>query len=170
MLWFSNPASDDLREHTRARQHAEKALALDPNEPWARLVLGLFLSTYGDHGRAFHELEAALRVNPCFAMGRMVYAFVLSRAGRHEAAVVEGRNALRLSPSDPYISFYELLHGAALLKARWFQEALPYLRRSVVAFPEVASTHAALISCLGHLGLVEEVEPLLAQAIRLVHR
>ncbi len=154
--------SDDLKEHTRARQHAEKALALDPNEPWARLVLGLFLSTYGDHERAFHELEAALRVNPCFAMGRIVYAFVLSRAGRHETAVVESTKALRLSPSDPYMSFYELMHGAALLKARRFQDALPYLRRAVVAFPEFASPHGTLISCLGHLGLVEEVKPLLA--------
>jgi adenylate cyclase len=154
--------SDEPKAHTQARQHAEKALALDPNEPWARLVLGLFLSTYGDHGRAFHELEAALRVNPCFAMGRIVYAFVLSRAGRHEAAVVEGTKALRLSPSDPYMSFYELLHGVALLKARRFQEALPYLRRSVVAFPEVAFPYAALISCLGHLGLVEEAQPLVS--------
>ena len=154
--------SDEPQEYTRARQHAEKALALDPNEPWARLVLGLFLSTHGDHGRAFHELEAALRVNPCFAMGRIVYAFVLSRAGRHEDAVAEGAKALRLSPSDPYMSFYELVYGAALLKARRFQEALPYLRRSAVAFPEVAWPSAALISCLGHLGLVEEAKPLLA--------
>ena len=145
-----------------AQRHAEQALALDPSEPWARMILGLCVSADGQHERALPELEAALRVNPSFALAHTIYGWALARAGRFDDGVVETQTALRLSPADTFLSFYEFFHGFTLLVSGRFEDALPYLRRGIVAFPNVPTHFAPLISCHGHLGFLEQTETLLA--------
>jgi adenylate cyclase len=145
-----------------AQRHAEQALALDASEPWARMVLGLCVSADGQHERALPELEAALRVNPSFALAHTIYGWALARAGRFDDGVLETQTALRLSPADTFLSFYEWFHGFTLMVSGRFEDALPYLRRGIVAFPNVPSHYGALISCYGHLGFPEQTETLLA--------
>jgi adenylate cyclase len=153
---------DEQEGTAEAQRHAEQALALDASEPWARMVLGLCLSADGQHERALPELEAALRVNSSFALAHTVYGWALALAGRFDDAVGETQTALRLSPADTFLSFYEFCHGLALMVARRFEDALPYLRRAIVAFPNFPSHHAMLISCDGHLGLRDQAKMLLA--------
>jgi adenylate cyclase len=147
---------------SEAQSHAEQALALDASEPWARMMLGLCLSADGQHERALPELEASLRVNPSFALAHTIYGWALARAGRFDDAVVETQTALRLSPADTFVSFYEFGHGYALMAARRFEDALPWLRRGIVAFPDFPGYYAMLISCYGHLGLPDQTKVLLA--------
>jgi adenylate cyclase len=144
------------------QRHAEQALALDASEPWARMMLGLCVSADGQHERALPELEAALRVNPSFALAHTIYGWALARAGRFDDAIVETQTALRLSPADTFLSFYESYHGFVLLVGGRFEDALPYIRRGIVAFPNVPTPFAPLISCLGHLGMLDQTEALLA--------
>ncbi|HEV2606200.1 MAG TPA: adenylate/guanylate cyclase domain-containing protein [Microvirga sp.] len=151
---------------TEARRRAETALSLDPNEPWARMVFGLCLSAERNRDQAVRELEAALRVNPSFALGYSVFGWVLVCAGRFDAAVEETGKALQLSPNDSFRSFYELNHGLALLPSRRFAEALPYLQKALVAFPDVPQQYTVLISCYGHLGQLDEVPRLLERRNR----
>ncbi len=106
---------DEGQGFEQAKQHAERALALDPSEPWARMILGLCLSSNGQHERAMRELEEALRLNPSFALAHSIYGWALARAGRFDDAVDQTRMAIRLSPADTFLSFYEFLHGFALL-------------------------------------------------------
>jgi adenylate cyclase len=144
------------------QRYAEQALALDASEPWARMMLGLCVSADGQHERALPELEAALRLNPSFALAHMIYGWALARAGRFDDAIVESQTALRLSPADTFLSFYEWSHGFTLLVGGRFEDALPYIRRGIVAFPNVPTHFAPLISCLGHLGMLDQTEALLA--------
>jgi adenylate cyclase len=144
------------------QRHAEHALALDPSEPWARMMLGLCVSAVGQHERALPELEAALRVNPSFALAHTIYGWALARAGRFDDAILETQTALRLSPADTFLSFYESYHGFTLLVGGRFEDALPYIRRGIVAFPNMPTPYAPLISCLGHLGMLDQTEALLA--------
>ncbi|MGD9885217.1 MAG: adenylate/guanylate cyclase domain-containing protein, partial [Reyranella sp.] len=134
-------------------RHAQEAVKLDAGEPWARLMLGLNLSTSGQHERALAEHEAALVLNPNFALGRTTYGWALLRAGRFDEAIAETAKALRMSPLDSFSGLYTTIHGLALLGARRFAEALPHLRASVAADAEFAGHYNALISCCGHLGL-----------------
>jgi adenylate cyclase len=154
--------ADERKGQEDARRHAEDALTIDPGEPWARMVLGFCLSKSGQHEQALRELESALQINPSFALGRSIHGWALTRAGRFDAAVEETSKALHLSPSDSYLSFYETLHGLALFAKRHFAEALPYIRKAIVAFPEFPWHHALLISCCGHLGFLEEAKMQLA--------
>lgn len=154
---------DDTAEaYRQAAGHAEDALSYDPTDPWARMVSGLCLSTAGQHDRALDELATALKLNPSFALGQMAFGWALLRAGGFDDAIAETGRALRMSPLDSFSGFYTAIHGLALLGARRFDEALPFLRASVAAFAEYSGHLNTLISCCGHLGLIEEAQGFIA--------
>jgi adenylate cyclase len=150
-----------------AAEQARTALALDASDPWARMVAGMCLSTAGQHERALVELQTALQLNPSFALGHTALGWALLRAGRFDEAIAETGRALRLSPLDSFSGFYTAIHGLALLGARRFADALPYLRASVAAFAEYSGHYNTLISCCGHLGLIAEAEELIAARNRI---
>lgn len=157
----------DTREgYAQAARHAEEGVTCDPSDPWARMTFGLSLSTAGQHERALAELRAALDINPSFALGRTAYGWALLRSGRYDDAVAETGRAIRMSPLDSFAGIYTAIHGLALLGARRFEEALPHLRRSVAAFAEYSGHYNTLISCCGHLGLVEEAQEFIAARAR----
>ncbi|WP_270938400.1 tetratricopeptide repeat protein [Falsiroseomonas oryzae] len=149
---------DTRAGYAEAQRHAEEAAALDPSEPWARMTLGLCLSTARQHAQALVELRATLELNPSFALGRSALGWALLRAGQFEEAIAETGKALRMSPMDSFAGIYTAIHGLALLGARRFEAALPLLRASVQAFAEYSGHYNTLISCCGHLGLVEEAQ------------
>src|SRR5690606_7206383 len=111
-------------------------------------------STAGQHERALGELRRALALNPSFTLGHMAFGWALLRAGHYDEAIAETARALQMSPVDSFSGFYTSVHGLALLAARRFQEALPFLRASVAAFPDYTGHYNSLISCCGHLGLI----------------
>jgi adenylate cyclase len=157
----------DTREgYARAAVRAQQALSYDPSDPWARMVTGLSLSSAGQHERALVELTTALGLNPSFALGHMVYGWALLRAGSFEEAIAETGRALRMSPLDSFSGFYAAIHGLALLGVRRFNKALPFLRTAVAAFTEYPGHLNTLISCCGHLGLVEEAQEFIARRNR----
>ena len=143
-----------------------KTRCSNSTDPWARMVFGLCLSSAGQHERALGELQAALTLNPSFALGHIVFGWVLLRAGHLDEALVESGWALRMSPVDTFAGFYTTVHGLALVAARQFEEALPYLRASVAAAEHVGQYHS-LISCCGHLGLIAEAQEYIAARNRL---
>jgi adenylate cyclase len=142
--------------------HAQEALSFDASDPWARMVFGLCLSNAGQHDRALGELRVALGLNPSFALGHMVFGWALLRAGRFDDAISETGQALSLSPLDSFSGFYAAIHGLALLGAKRFADALPFLRSSVAAFAEFSGHYNTLISCCGHLGLLDEAKEYIA--------
>ncbi|MET0605291.1 MAG: tetratricopeptide repeat protein, partial [Beijerinckiaceae bacterium] len=151
----------------KAAGHAKDALYFDPNDPWARMVSGLRLSTSGHHERALGELRTALRLNPSFALGRTTYGWALLRAGFFEEAIAETGRALRMSPLDSFAGLYTSTHGLALLAAQRFEEALPFLRASIAAFAAYTGQYYQLISCCGHLGLIDEAQELISDSRRI---
>ena len=159
-VWWATMAywrPDTAEGYREAGRHAENALSFDPAEPWGRMVLGLSLSTARHHEQALIELRASLYINPNFALGRMALGWGLLRAGQFDAAIEETSKPLRMSPMDSFAGIYTAIHGLALLGARRFSEALPFLRSSTT-FAGYPGHYNALISCLGHLGLTEEAK------------
>jgi adenylate cyclase len=157
--WIPNRADG----YPRATEHAKHALSLDPSEPWARMTFGLSLSTAGQHERAISELWTGLKFNPSFALGRMAYGWALLRAGRFDEAIAETGKAIEMSPMDTFAGQYTAIHGLALLGARRFSDALPHLRASVASDAEFSGHYNTLISCCGHLGLLDEAQEVIAR-------
>jgi adenylate cyclase len=121
------------------------------------MVLGLCLSTARRHEQALVELETALDINPNFALGRTALGWALLRAGQFEAAIAETGKPLHMSPMDSFAGIYTAIHGLALLAAHRFSDALPFMRSSA-AFAGYLGHYNQLISCCGHLGLIEEAK------------
>ncbi|MET0527870.1 MAG: tetratricopeptide repeat protein, partial [Microvirga sp.] len=165
---FEQWRMDRTTAYREAEELAERALALDRNEPWARLTFGLTLSGSGHHERALGQFRAALDTHPNWALGRTMYGLALVRAGHFDEAVSETSHALRMSPLDTFAGLYTAFHGLALLAARRFPEALVYLRRSIKGFPDFGSHYNTLISCCGHLGLLEEAQMYVQQRSKIV--
>ena len=159
--------TDRLAGYAQAAAHAQDALSFDASDPWARMVSGLCLSSIGQHERALGELTTALDLNPSFALGRMAFGWALLRAGSFDQAIAETGRALRMSPADSFSGFYTATHGLALLGARRFAEALPHLRSAVAAFAEHPGHYNTLISCCGHLGLIDEAHEFIAARNRI---
>lgn len=168
-LWWASHCywSEEGPTLKQAVQHAQDALSSDPADPWARMAYALCLSTGGQHERGLGELRTALDLNPSFALGRMAFGWVLLRAGHFEEAISESGKALRISPMDSFSGFYTSIHGLALLGSRRFEEALPYLRASVAAFTEYPGHYNSVISCCGHLGLLDEAKEFIAARNRI---
>jgi adenylate cyclase len=167
-LWWAVLCYWEPRQgYQEAAQHAQSALSFDSNDPWARMTFGLCLSTAAQHERALVELRTTLNLNPSFALGRTALGWALLRAGNFDEAVSETGKAIRMSPMDTFSGIYTAIHGLALLGARRFDEALPYLRESVAAFAEYSGHYNTLISCCGHLGLIEEAQEFIAARNRI---
>jgi adenylate cyclase len=164
-LCFAWPDPGDGYE--RAARHAADAAALDPTEPWARMVLGLCHSNAARHAQALTELRAAVELSPSSALGRTALGWALLRAGEYDAALAETGRALRMSPADSFAGIYTSTHGLALLGARRFAEALPFLRAAVADCAEYPGHYNTLISCCGHLGLLDEARAFMAARERI---
>lgn len=148
--------------YRQAAMHAEEAVTRDPYEPWARMTLGFCFSTQRQHEQALAEARAALSLNPNFALGHAAHGWMLLRSGRIEEALAASALAFRISPRDGFSGFYASVRGLTLLGARRFDEALPLLRDSVAALPEHIGHLNTIISCCGHLGLLEEARAFIA--------
>jgi adenylate cyclase len=142
--------------------HAERALELDHGEPWAHMVHGFNLSTANRPAEALSFLDTALQLNPNFALARMLLGWAHIRAGNFDTALIQTARAMELSPIDSFLGIYRGTHGLALLASRRFEEALPFLRQAITPFPQYMGNHNVLISCCGHLGLLDEASRLLA--------
>jgi adenylate cyclase len=144
--------------YKEAEELSGRALAHDSDEPWARMTFGLIVSGSGHHDRALQEFRTALGSHPNWALGRTMYGVALLRAGHFDDAISETSHALRMSPVDPFTGIYTMFHGLALLAARRFPEALVYFRRSIKGLPDLVCHYNPVISCCGHLGLMEEAQ------------
>jgi TolB-like protein/cytochrome c-type biogenesis protein CcmH/NrfG len=114
--------------YPRAKAWAEKALAIDPDIPEARAMLGLVRLNYDWHfAEAEKELQRAVDVGPGSARARFWYSFYLVLAGRSDEAVAEARRMLELDPATPTTNF---LFGWILLNARRFDEAIAQLQKT----------------------------------------
>jgi TolB-like protein/tetratricopeptide (TPR) repeat protein len=127
---ISKPTSD-LAE--RARQAAERAVALAPDRQAGYLALGMYeFWVAGDYNRAFELLEKALRVAPGDAAAFRVTAQVAQTLGRWDASVEYLRQAERV---DPRSSNNLRLLGDILLRLRRYPEAREVLDRGVALAP-----------------------------------
>ena len=108
----------------RARQSAERALALDTRDAFAHLVLGRVLATIGETAAGLAECGLAVDLNPNFAAAHYGLGFALSLAGRAGEALASVDRAIRLSPYDPLMHAFLTLRSGALIMLGRFAEAV----------------------------------------------
>ncbi len=124
--------------YTRAKEAAERALALDDALPEAYTALGKVLGWYEwDFAGAVVKLERAIKQNPNYAEAHFVLGSVLPCIGRLEDATPEIRRAVELDPLHWEVGYwvarflvYQGEHQKAIEYARSMLEIHPTLYRA----------------------------------------
>jgi tetratricopeptide (TPR) repeat protein len=157
--------SDDPKASLeQAAAAAERAVALDPRDPAARVALGRVLIFRHSHERAIAEMEAALALNAGFDRAHYGLGMALLYGGRPEESIPQFETGIRLSPRSPVLWAYWMMLGLAYINLEKYREATASFEKAVqqpnAAF--MVFVHAA--STLAHLGRIDEARALLAEA------
>lgn len=131
---------------------ALKAIELDDQLAEAHIALANIKLYYLEWTMAEQELKRALELNPGSVDAHIYYGLLVSSLGRHDEAIREGQIAVQL---DPLSSGASLL-GRFLLRAKRYQEALPYLLRGVELEPRSARAYFRLGDNYVQLGRYDE--------------
>ena len=92
---------DRATEADRARILAEKALQLDPLDPFCQLNMGRSFWLHGDLAESIEWLDRATDISPNYAQGIYSRAWARTLSGHARQGEADARLALRLSPLDP---------------------------------------------------------------------
>lgn len=123
----------------KARQAAERAVALAPELPEAHYSLGLVEHYYGwDPEAALRSFQRAIELEPRLALAHTWLGQVLAMLGRPAEATRHAYRALELEPLSPLVT---AVTGFSLLAARRIDEALDVGRRAVELEPRFGPSH-----------------------------
>jgi TolB-like protein len=132
-----------------ALEIARRAVALDPNDPFARMVLGFVLEYEHEYEESAAQIEMALRLDPNHADTYAIRTDLLVMAGRPLEAIESVAQALRLNPHPP--AWYYWDKGEAEYAARQYESAVATLRHESTYGTPSRSILAAALAQLGRL-------------------
>ena len=148
-LWSTGPESLE-----RARELAERAIALDDTLIEGHSLLGQIYLWKKEHDRAIAQAERAVALGPSNADGHETLAEVLAWAGRPEDSIRVIRQAMRLDPHYPYFYLWTFGHASYLLERN--QDALDAFNRIKRQNPNFLPAHAYLAVLLVEMGQEKE--------------
>jgi DNA-binding winged helix-turn-helix (wHTH) protein/tetratricopeptide (TPR) repeat protein len=94
--------SEDIAGETReARRFAERAVELDPLDPFVNFAMGRTYWLEGDLERSLGWLERSTTISPHYAQGMYARAWTEALAARPREGRIHVDLAMRLSPLDP---------------------------------------------------------------------
>jgi Tfp pilus assembly protein PilF len=134
-LWSTDPETLE-----RARELAERAIALDAGLVKGYSVLAQIYLWRKEHDRAIAQAERAVALAPNDADGYETLAEVLAWSGRPVDSERMIRQAMRLNPRYPFFYLWTLGHDYYLTERR--QEALTTLDSLIQRNPNFLAAHA----------------------------
>ena len=149
-------------ERELAKSLAERAVAIDENDPWAHMALGIFALTGRQTEEAIRAFSVALELNPNFATALGFVGFALALDGRTEEALRHFERAMRTSPRDPFNSFFFAGIAVAHYLDGQFAEATKWARQAVQRRPGYLGAHRILCASLAKAGNLNEAGVVLA--------
>ncbi len=111
-----------------ARQRAEAALALLPDDPTVRSNLGAVLVRENEFDAAMHHLNAAVEAESNHYLGRRHRGTLNAARGRYAEAIRDFKIAITARPTDAYC---RMALADSLTEARRFEEAAAVIREAV---------------------------------------
>jgi choline-sulfatase len=133
------------RDLPLAREHYEKALAIDPSNPGVHFNLGNILAELGDYQGAIERFRAAVTLDPEFSDAKARLELLLRKTGRL-AEAASRPSAAAVPPGDPLQA--ALAEAARKAAAGAWPEAESALRRALELAPESGEAHYRLANLL----------------------
>ena len=150
----------------KAKQFAQKTLALDPENAGAHVCLAVIRSSVDfDFAGSEAGFRRSLDLNPGDAFAHQAYAFYLSDVGRPGEAITEMKLARDLDPLAPRIRANV---GHVLCRAAKYEEARQELEEALKIDPRHPTTYAYLSEVCRMTGRYEEGVAHIKKAIALL--
>jgi TolB-like protein len=166
---FNLVVGSPISEFTdKALDCGARALALDRDDPWAHLVLGMGHARRRRSEQAVAHLSTSVEQNPSFALGHAGLGYALACGGDPERGLQALELAERLSPRDPFLAFYApTVRYMALFALERYEEAITVCRATSELHPNHAGAWRLMTVSLGLLGRIEEAKQALAHTLTL---
>ena len=146
-----NNATKDV-EFVKAEEAVQKAYAIDRSIALAHLVEGAIRRVKGDHQGALESFDEALQLDPNLTMALAQKANQLVFLGRAQEAPALVTKAINLSPRDPALGGFYWIMGRAYFALKNYNNAIPWLQKSVQLIPALWVSRAHLISAYALTG------------------
>ena len=157
--------STDRESLERARELAERAIALNDTLVDAYRLLGQIYLWKKEHDLARAQAERAVALAPSDADGYETLAEILNWSGRADESIRLIRDAMRLNPHYPFFYLWTLGHAYYLTQRR--QEALDAFGKVLQQNPNFVPAHAYRAVLLSELGRMKEAREAWDQASRI---
>ena len=131
--WQRYESTDDAAWTTKAIEHAETAVRLEPDETQARYSLAVILRGTGRLAEAAKELERVTASAPNHPQAPYLLGVVLANSGRIDDAVAALQRAIELRPH--YVKNYSELF-VVLLESGRYADAESLLLKAVALNPD----------------------------------
>lgn len=166
---FNLVVGSPISEFTdKALECGARAIALDRDDPWAHLVLGMGHARRRRSEQAVAHLSTSVEQNPSFALGYAGLGYALACGGDPERGLQALEQAERLSPRDPFLAFYApTVRYMALFALERYEEAITVCRATSEMHPNHAGAWRLMTVSLGLLGRIEEARQALAHTLTL---
>ena len=145
LLGLSSDPKGDLE---RAAELESKALALDPDDPWAHSQKGWILLVHGSNEEAVAEFERALAVDPSFADADVGLGFTYNKLGEFENSFEFFDKAISVSPHDRELPYWYGGKAWANFGLKNYDQAIDLARRAIAINPNIAIIHLNLVAAL----------------------
>lgn len=157
--------STDRESLERARELAERAIALNDTLVDAYGLLGQIYLWKKEHDLARAQAERAVALAPSDADGYETLAEILNWSGRADESIRLIRDAMRLNPHYPFFYLWTLGHAYYLTERR--QEALDAFGKVLQQNPNFVPAHAYRAVLLSELGRTKEAREAWDEASRI---
>ena len=166
---FNMAALTPIGEFTdKALEIGTNAVALDNEEPWAHLVLGLGHARRRRTELAVAHLSESIHLNPSFALGHSGLGYALACGGQPERGLRSVEQAERLSPRDPFLAIYApTVRYMALFALGRYEETLAVCRATAALHPNHTGAWRLMTVSLGLLDRIDEARQALAHTLTL---
>jgi DNA-binding winged helix-turn-helix (wHTH) protein/tetratricopeptide (TPR) repeat protein len=165
MVWYP-PSENDAIEQ-RAKALLDKAVKKEPNyipvlQGYCRL-----LQTINEFAETLVACENALRFDPWDGLVMFQIGMAQLRLGRFEDALATFERADAIDTPQVSRWTWPLGAGLTLVFMERYEQALPWLHRSLAITPATGRTHLLIAASLQALGRHDEAREYVAKALRL---
>lgn len=130
---FLKYSTDAAAEASNTRRFAEKAVELDPIDPFANFTLGRAHWLISDPEAGMPWIDRAIELSPNFAQGFYAHGWGDVMAGRGVEALQQLQTAISLSPLDPFLYAMQSACGLAYLQMEDYENAVLWAEKGARA-------------------------------------
>jgi adenylate cyclase len=153
---------------TKTFETARRAVALDPSDSLAHIMLGIALQRAENFDESLAAFQHAIDLNPSDASGYISRGLSLSLSGRPDEGVASLEKGFQLNPKEPRNSLYFAFMARAHLTARRYAEAADWARKSIRWQSDtIIEPYLILAASLGHLGQLQDAKEALEKCQQL---